>query len=205
MSRTALITNPLYPIGYKVNHYRQARRLLLATSQAAGPLWEFQWNTTGGHVCFVNRILVNGVQTGAATAEELQFNVKVARGFTSVDSSNVASILRSGDNQQINSAYSGSLLTAFVESNAATAASGGVYTQDTDPICNGSYVTLATASTSFDGADDTICDFNPFAEGLGPLRLKAGEGFIVNLGQTKGASQGFVLNLEVAWSECLKP
>jgi len=26
-----------YPLGYKTNHFRQSRRLLLATSQAAGP------------------------------------------------------------------------------------------------------------------------------------------------------------------------
>lgn len=199
-----MVDDALYPIGYKVNHFRQSRRLLLATSQAAGPLWEFRWGTALGHICMINRICINGVQTGNATAEELPFNVKIARGFTVIDSANVTSILRSGNMQKFATRSPASVLSAFVESNAATAASGGTYTQDTDAITNGSYVTIATATTTLDGADDTIIDFNPISEGKHLLRLDVNEGFIVNLGATKSATQGFIVNLEVAWSECLK-
>lgn len=196
---------PVYPVGYQVNHFRQARRFLLNTSQAAGPIWEFRWGDTSGSICFINRILVNGVQIANATAEELRFSLKIARSFTAVDGTNTASIKRTGDMQQLATRYKASLLTDFVESNSATAAAGGTKTLDTDPICNGSYVTLATATTTFDGADDNIIDFNPTAEGINPLRLDANEGWVVSLDVTKGASQGFVLNLEVCWSECLKP
>lgn len=199
------MNNPTYPLGWKTNHFRQARRLALASAQAAGALWEFRWGTTLGHICFINRILVNGVQIANATAEELRFSLKIARSFTAVDSSQVASILRSGDMQQLATRNSASVLTAFVESNAATAASGGTMTLDTDPICNGSYVTLATATTSVDGADDTIMDFCPLIEGYQCLRLDKDEGFVINLDAQKGATTGFIVNLEVAWTECLKP
>lgn len=200
-----MIENLVYPIGFKVNHFRQARRLTLATSQVAGPLWEFQWKTTAGHICLIKRILLNGVQTGNATAEELQFNLKIARSFTAVDNTNVTSILRSGDMQQLSTKYGASVLNAFVESSAASAASGGTMTLDTDAICNGSYVTIATATTTFDGADDSIIEFSPFTEAQHFLRLDTNEGFVISLGATKGATQGFILNMEVAWAECLKP
>lgn len=193
-----------YPLGYKVNHYRQARRLALASAQAAGALWEFRWGTTAGHICYINRINVNGVQIANATAEELRFSLKIARSFTAVDSNNVVSILRAGDMQQLATKEGVSVLSAFVESNSATAASGGTMTLDTDPICNGSYVTIGTASTTIDGADDVILDYNAAFEGFFPLVLRQDEGFVVSLDAQKGATTGFVVNLEVAWSECIK-
>jgi hypothetical protein len=193
-----------YPLGYKVNHFRQARRLALASAQAAGTLWGFRWGTTLGHLCFINRILVTGVQTGDATAEELRFSLSVARTYTAADSANVVSILRSADNQKLNGDYSDSVLSSFVESNSATAASGGTYTKDSDAICVGQYVTLATKSSTVDGADDVIIDFNPVLEDYQLLRLEKDEGFVLTLDAAKGASTGFTLSLEVAWAECLK-
>lgn len=194
-----------YPLGYKVNHFRQARRLVLGVSQAAGPLWEFRWGSTLGHQCFVNRILLTGTQTANATAEELRFSISVARSFTAVDTVNTVSILRSGDNQKLNGDTADSVLTAFVESNSATAASGGTYTKDSDPLALGSYVTLAAASTANDGADDIVSDFNPVLEDYQLLRLERDEGFIISLDAAKGATAGYTAFLEVAWAECLKP
>lgn len=195
--------NPAYPIGYKIYRFRQARRLLLATSQAAGALWGFRWGTTAGHQCYINRVTLKGTQIAAASAEELRFNLKVARGFTAADSANVASILRSGDNQKLNGDYGDSVLTAFVESNAAGAASGGTYTQDTDPITLGSYVTTAAAGVQ--GGHSVIFDYDPIPEDLPALRFEQNEGFVINLEVTKGATQGFVLDLEVEWAEAIKP
>jgi hypothetical protein len=195
-----------YPIGYKISHFRQARRLLLATSQAAGPLWEFRWGNTAGHLCLIKRILVSGAQIANATAEELRFSLRVARGFTAVDNTNVVSILRSGENQKLVGDTRDSVLTAFVESNAATAASGGTFTSDTDPTSNGSYISLAAVTTTFPSSDLEIIDFNPFFEGLTQcLVFEQDEGFTINLDVTKGATQGFILNMEVAWVECFKP
>lgn len=199
-----VITNR-YPLGYKVNHLRQARRLVLGSAQGAGPLWEFRWGSTAGHLCFINRILLTGTQTANATAEELRFSIKVARGFTAVDPTNTTSILRAGKNQRLNGDGAASVLTAFVESNSATAPTGGTYTLDTDPIAIGSYVTLLNASTANDGADDIVIDFNPVAEDYQLLRLEQDEGFVVSLDAAKGASQGYTAFLEVAWAECLKP
>jgi hypothetical protein len=199
-----MFLSSIYPLGYKVAHYQQARRLVLASAQAAGPMWEFRWGTTAGHICLVKRVLVTGIQNAAATAEDLRFSLKVARTFTSVDNTNVASILRTADNQKVNGDYADSVLTAFVESNSATAASGGVYTQDTDPICNGQYYTVAGAAPTVDGSDDVIIDFDPLSRLDIPLRLEKDEGFILNLDAAKGATTGFALNLEVAWAECLK-
>jgi hypothetical protein len=194
-----------YPLGYKVNHFRQARRLSLASAQQAGSLWEFRWGTTLGHQCFINRIQLTGLQNANATAEELRFSLYTARQFTAIANTNVASILRSGDNQKLNGDTADSVLTAFVESNAATAPSGGTKTLDSDPICVGSYYTLATATTAIDGADDIILDLNLASEDYQLLRFEKDEGFVITLDANKGATTGFIVTLEVAWAECLKP
>lgn len=90
--------SPIYPIGYKVDHFRQARRLALAAFQAAGNLWEFRWGTTAGHICVIERVTLKGAQIANATAEELRFSLYPARSFTVVSSANVASILRANNN-----------------------------------------------------------------------------------------------------------
>lgn len=195
---------PWDPLGYKVAHFRQGRRLLLATSQAAGPLWEFRWGSAAG-LCYVTRITLKGVQFANASGEELRFNCTVARTFTVADTTNVASIKRTGNMQKLNTAFVASLLSDFVESNSATAASGGTYTQDTDPLTLGSYSCLTTASTQNDGSSDVIFDYTPFWDGDQPLRLNKNEGFFINLEVAKGATQGFSLDLEVNWVEATKP
>lgn len=197
------MNNPIYPLGYKVAHYRQARRLVLAASQAAGPLWEFQWAPTLGQKCLINRIRLKGLQTGNAAAEELRFNLKIARSFTAVDPTNTTSILRAADNQQLNTSSPASVLTAFVESNSATAPTGGTYTQDNDSLVEGAYVTIAAASTSVDGGNDELFDFCPLQEGFQLLEFRANEGWIINLEAAKSATQGFSLYLEVVWSEAI--
>lgn len=194
-----------YGIGYKTNHFRQSRRLALQASQAAGPLWEFRWGSTLGHVAYINRVKLMGAQIANATAEELRFSLQVARAFTAVDSVNTTSILRSLDNQKLNGDSADSVLTAFVESNSATAASGGTKTLDSDPIATGSYVTIATASTTFDGGPDPIIDYCPLIEGDQCLRLEMNEGFIISLDAAKGPTTGFALYLELSWTEGLKP
>lgn len=185
--------------GKRSSYFRQARRLAMASAQAAGPLWEFRWGSTVG-VCLVNRVTLKVVQIAAATAEELRFNLKVARSFSATDDTNTASILRAGDMQKLNGDYTDSLLTAFRESNAATAASGGTLTLDTDSIAQGSYVSLGAANTTT--ADNGIVIFD-FAASLTEqaLRLEANEGWAINLEVTKGATTGIVLLMETAWVE----
>lgn len=199
------MNNPIYPLGYKVTHYRQARRLSLASAQAAGPLWEFQWGTTAGHICFVNRVTLKVVQSANATAEELRFNLTIARAFSAPDTTNTVSILRTGDMQQLETPYAASVLSAFRESNSATAPAGGTMTQDTDPIAAGSYVTLGTISTTFDGGSDVIFDFCPLQEGYQMLGLRKNEGWVINLEAQKGATTGVSVHMETAWTECFKP
>lgn len=192
--------------GRKPSRFSQARRLLLATSQAAGPLWEFRWGdtTTAGSFAVIERVTLKAAQIGAATAEELRFNLKIARTFTAADNTNVASILRNtGSMQQLSSHAPTSLLTDFVESNAATAASGGVMTQDTDAIAIGSMVCLAAASTSLGGPGFPVFDFSPEGYNQFPLIIKKNEGWVINLEVTKGASQGIILDLETQWLEGL--
>lgn len=193
---------PWDPLGYKVSHFRQARRLPLASSQLVGPLWEFRWGATTG-ICYVTRITLKGVQIGAAaTPAELRYNLTFARGFTAVDTTNTASILRSGNMQKLNTAFSASLLTAFRESNSATAPTGGTYTQDTDPLAIGAYSTVATPTV--DGATDTIFDFQENADGDQPLRLNTNEGFIINLEASTSGQSNFTQFLEVCWIEATK-
>lgn len=194
-----------YPLGYKVSHFRQARRLALASGQAAGILWEFLWKpTTAGQICFINRIELCGNQIANATAEELRFNLKVTRGQSTANTTNTASILRSGDMQKLNGAMADSLLFSFRETSSATAATGGNGTPDTDALAIGSYVTLATASTSNDGSADVVFDFQPINDFGYPLRLESGEAFTINLEASKGATTGYVSYLEVQWTECTK-
>lgn len=191
--------------GRKPSRFSQARRLLLNTSQAAGPLWEFRWGdtTVSGSLAIIERVTLKGVQIANATAEELRFNLKIARSFTAADNTNVNSIVRAAALQQLSSHAPATLLTDFVETSAATAASGGSYTQDTDAIAIGSFVSLATASTSIGGPGFPILDFSPEGYNQFPLLLKKNEGWIVNLEATKGATQGVVIDLETQWTELL--
>lgn len=192
------------PLGYKASHFRQARRLTLATSQAAGALWEFQWAPVAGNICFVKRVTLKGNQIANATAEELRFNLKVARTFTVADTTNTASILLSGDMQKLSGSMADSLLTAFRESNSATAPTGGTKTLDTDALAIGSYVTIATVSTTVAGAPGVIFDFSPFSDNCYPLRLERNEGWVISIEATKGATQGFTLYMETEWDEYTK-
>lgn len=188
--------------GGKIAHFRQARRLLLATSQAAGPIWEFRWGNTDGHLCLINKVTLKAVQIAASTAEELRFNLKIARAFTATDDTDTASILRSGDMQKLNGDFGDSLLTAFRESNAATAAAGGTKTLDTDSIAQGSFVSIASASTTESGGGYTmVFNFNPLAASENQLKLEQDEGWVISQEVTKGASQGVVLIMEASWSE----
>ena len=193
------------PYGRKITHYRQARRLAMASAQAAGALWEFRWgNTVAGNFCLVNKVSLKAVQIANATAEELRFNLKIARTFTATDDTNTASILRSGDMQKLNGDYEDSLLTAFRESNSATAASGGTKTLDTDSIAQGSFVSIATASTTESGGGYTmVFNFNPLAGDEQVLRLEQDEGWVISLEAQKGATTGVVLIMETSWSEVL--
>lgn len=197
---------PWCPLGYKVAHFRQARRLPLAGLQAAGPLWEFRWGSALG-LCYITRITLKGVQIASATAgQELRFNVTLARNFTAADTTNTASILRAGNMQKLNTAFAASLLSDFRETNSATAPTGGTYTQDTDPVAIGSYVTLTTASTTNDGSAEAMIDYTPYWEGDQLIRLNKNEGFLVNLeAAVAGAASGFILYLEVCWAEATKP
>ncbi len=191
-----------YNYGRKTTHFRQARRLVLNTSQAAGPLWEFRWGNTAGAICLVNRVTLKAVQNANATAEELIFNLKVARTFTAADTTNTASILRSGDMQKLNGDYADSLLSDFRETSSATAAAGGTKTLDTDSIAQGSFVSIATASTTESGGGySMVFNFNPLATEEQVLRLEANEGWVISLEATKGATQGVVLVLETSWAE----
>ena len=192
--------------GRKPSRFSQARRLLLNTSQSAGPLWEFRWGdtTVTNSFAIIERVTLKAAQIGNATAEELRFNLKIARSFTAADNTNVGSILRnSGNMQQLTTHGPTTLLTDFWETNSATAASGGTYTQDTDPIAIGSMVCLATASTSIGGPGFPVFDFSPEGYNQFPLIIKKNEGWIINLEVTKGASQGIVLDLETQWLEAL--
>lgn len=195
--------SPRLPIGTgKATHFRQARRLLLATSQAAGALWEFRWGNTSGALCLVNKVTLKAVQIANATAEELRFNLKIARAFTATDDTNTATILRSGDMQKLNGDYADSLLTEFRESNAATAAAGGTKTLDTDSIAQGSFVSIATASSTESGGGYTmVFNFNPLAADEQVLRLEQDEGWAISVEVTKGATQGVVLVMETSWTE----
>lgn len=194
-----------YPYTYgvhKLTHFRQARRLDLATSQAAGALWEFRWGNSAGAICLVNRVTLKAVQYGNATAEELRFNLKVARTFTATDDTNTASILRSADMQKLNGDFADSVLTAFRESSAATAAAGGTKTLDTDSVAQGSFVSIATASTTESGGGySMVFNFNPLASEEQVLRLEQNEGWVISLEVTKGATQGVALILETSWAE----
>ena len=195
------MNNPLYPLGYKVGHYRQARRLALASAQAAGILWEFRWGASTGDIAYIKRVTLKAVQIANATAEELRFNLKIARTFTAANTTNTASILTTGNSQQLQTPYAASTLTAFRESNSATAATGGTLTQDTDSIAQGSFVSLATISTTDQARQDIVFDFNPLAESDQLLGLRQDEGWVINLEAAKGATTGVVLIMETAWAE----
>lgn len=172
------------------------------TSQAAGALWEFQWADTSGAICLVNRVTLKALQIANATAEELIFNLKVARTFTAADTTNTASILRANDLQKMHGDQTNSLLTAFRETSSATAATGGTKTLDTDSIAQGSFVSIATATTTESGgAYTTVFDYAPHVNNEMPLRLEANEGWAINLEVTKGATQGVVLVMETSWTE----
>ena len=174
----------------------------MASAQAAGALWEFRWGNTAGALCLVNKVSLKAVQIANATAEQLRFNLKVARTFIATDDTNTASILRANDMQKLNGDSIDSLLTEFRETNSATAAAGGTKTLDTDSIAQGSFVSIATASTTESGGGYTmVFNFNPLAAGEDMLRLEQDEGWVISLEVTKGATQGVVLIMETSWSE----
>lgn len=190
--------------GRSVARFRQARRLVLAASQGAGALWEFRWGNTTGAICLVERVTLKAAQIAAATAEELRFNLAIARTFTASDDTNSASILRANDMQKTNGDHSNSLLTAFRESNAATAPTGGTKTLDTDGIAQGSFVSILTAATAESGGGyTTVFDFAPNLAGEEVLRLEVNEGWVISLEATKAATAGVALYMETAWNEIL--
>ena len=190
--------------GRKASHFRQARRLVPAVSQAAGALWEFRWSpTTAGSICLVNRVALSGLQIAAATAEELRFNLKIARAFTASDDTNTVSILTANDMQKLNGDQVNSQLAAFRESNAAAAAAGGTKTLDTDSVAQGSLLSLAVVQTTPFATSLPIFDYSPLADMEPPLRLEGDEGWVISLEVAKGATAGIVLLLETAWTEIL--
>lgn len=190
--------------GKRFNHFRQARRLALASAQAAGALWEFQWSDTSGAFALINRVHLRGIQIASATAEELRFNLKVARSFTATDDTNTASIKRTGNMQKLSHRKEDTLLTEFRESNSATAATGGTKTLDTDSIAQGSFISLVTAPADVVNEGHTIFDFNPIAHGEEQLVLEQDQGWVISLEATKGATTGIVLLLETSWTEIEK-
>lgn len=191
--------------GRKFSHFRQARRYAMANTQEAGALWEFRWDpvTNTDAVCLVNRVKLSAIQIAAATAEELRFNLKVARAFTATDDTNTASILRSSDMQKLNGDSFDSQLAGFRESNSATAATGGTKTLDTDSIAQGSLLSLAAVQTTPSAAQLVVFDYAPLLDNEQPLRLEADEGWVISLEVAKGASTGIVLIMETAWTEVL--
>lgn len=188
------------PFGQKAHHFRQTRRLALASAQAADALWEFRWGVTDT-ICLVNRVILKGAQIGDATAEELRFNLKVARSFTAADDTNTVSIKRTGDMQKMHGSADDTVLSEFVESNSATGASGGTFTLDTDAIAQGNFISVATNPTSAARGNVVIFDFNSLDAGEHPLRLGENEGWVISLEAQKGATTGVALLMEASWSE----
>lgn len=202
---------PWDPLGYKVAHFRQARKYTFPGSIAGNtPIWEFRWGATTG-ICYVTRIIVKAVQTNATPSAsfEFPFNIQVARSFTAADPTNTTSILRSGNNQKLNTAFLASKLSEFREKDSsANAATGGTLTQDSDPIAIGSYFTVvpAAGTPTFDGGPDSVCDFTYSWDGDQCLRLNANEGFVVNYtGGAGPVTPGLNVYLEVCWVEATKP
>jgi hypothetical protein len=191
------------PIAHgSLGHYRKSRRLAPAGTTLTGNLWCFRNPTASGIVVVVTGIRLKVVMVGAPTAAiEDRFNVKVARAYTVMDTTNGTDIAAAANMQEMRTTM-GTSVVQIREASAAAGVSGGTKTVDTDSIAVGSTWVSAALASGLSNGPVTILEYEPrMSDGEHPITLAADEGFIVANENNFGTASGIILHLELAWAE----
>lgn len=179
-------------------HFGMAAQTGLTTVLTAGSiLLSFRWSDSA-RLAMIHKIIVSAVTTTAfGTAQALDVDAVVVRGFTASDSGGTA-VSMSANSGKKRTAMANSLV-GDLRVASTTAAAAGTGTADTNPFAAG--VIPTNLSTAAVGATGVLPLFQIIPGAEHGVLLAANEGFRVRVITTQGATGVVRYTLNVDWAE----
>lgn len=168
---------------------------------AGSPVFSLRWAPGTGALCLINSVIVSAtVTTGFTAAQELEYGMYVARGFTVSDTGGTQQVV-SGNNQKMRTSMGTSLIASGgdMRISSTAALTAGTRTLDSQPMnANSFWALAATAGSTFSNVNIPLFDRQP---GEYPIVLANNEGIVVNNILAMGAAGVVKLVVYVNWTE----
>jgi hypothetical protein len=173
----------------------------LTGAGAGTPVFSMRWAPGTGALCLINNVTVSAtVTTGFTAAQELEFGLFAARGFTVSDTGGTQQVI-SGNNQKLRTSMQTSLIASGgdMRISSTAALTAGTRTLDSQPMnANSFWALAATAGSTFSNVNIPLFDRQP---GEYPIVLANNEGIVVNNILAMGAAGVVKLVVYVNWTE----
>lgn len=168
---------------------------------AGSPVFSVRWAPGTGALCLINSVSVSATVTvGFTAAQELEYGMFVARGFTVSDTGGTQQVL-SGANQKMRTNMGTSLFSAGgdMRISSTAALTAGTRTLDSQPMnANSFWSPAATAGSNLSNVNIALFDRQP---GEYPIVLANNEGMVINNVLAMGAGGVVRLVVYVNWTE----
>lgn len=169
-----------------------------AATATAGHIFAFRWgDATKLAVITLLRVKMATI-TGFTAAQEVGFDLLVARGYSASHTSGTAIAPGGAGGLKKRASYAASALTD-ARIGAAAALTAGTHTLDAQPMLTDSYADLAAAATVQKGSVNTLWNLDS-AQGH-PLVLANNEGIVVRNLIALGAAGTVRLTVDMGWYE----
>lgn len=168
---------------------------------AGSPVFSMRWAPGTGALCMINSVYVSATVTvGFTAAQELEYGMFVARGFTVSDTGGTQQVL-SGANQKMRTSMGTSLFSSGgdMRISSTAALTAGTRTLDSQPMnANSFWSPAATAGSNLSNVNIALFDRQP---GEYPIVLANNEGMVINNVLAMGAGGVVRLVVYVNWTE----
>jgi hypothetical protein len=168
---------------------------------AGSPVFSMRWAPGTGALCLINSVTISAaVTTGFTAAQELEFGLFAARGFTVSDTGGTQQVI-SGNNQKMRTSMNTSLIASGgdMRISSTAALTAGTRTLDSQPMNANSFFSLAaTTSSAISNVNIPLFDRMP---GEYPITLANNEGIVINNILAMTAAGVIRLVVFVNWTE----
>ena len=206
-ARVSLKPNDYMGVGVIGGHYMlSAQSGALTGVAAAGPVFSFRWAPGQGAppYALIKKVQIAAViTTGFTAAQAVDFDLVLARSFTSSDTGGSALTPFTGNSQKMRAGLmsTSALTDCRIATTAALAA--GTRTLDSSALTSAPIVFPLTTATSGlgEGGGDAVDLFKEDAVAQHPLMLAVNEGFLIRVVTAMGAAGVIKLYVNVSWAE----
>lgn len=182
---------------YRVSEFSGLMATIAAKTATAGHIFAWRWGDATNFALLRYLKVRYVVVTGFTAAQELGFDVVIARSYTASHTGGTAITLTTNSMKKRTSMGTTLLTSARIATAAALTA--GTHTLDAQPMLISGVKTLAAAATVQDASLEETLDLS---DGFDyPYVFARDEGFIVRNNILMGAAGTVRLHVQVAWHE----